>query len=175
MFVIGLFALSILLVIIIIVLLLRKPKAPKNPGRGGYDDDYGDYEGGRKNRKSEPKKAQKTGKSAKAPERRAASRPAARGEELFDEEEEEIQIPRRRPEVAETHHPAAKRREAVRTENVPERTVTPERPVRKNVADMEKDLSKNLAKEAAKAAPKTAPTEKKIEDDDDFEFIDLDL
>ena len=45
MFVIGLFALSILLVIIIIVLLLRKPKAPKNPGRGGYDDDYGDYEG----------------------------------------------------------------------------------------------------------------------------------
>ena len=32
MFVIGLFALSILLVIIIIVLLLRKPKAPKNPG-----------------------------------------------------------------------------------------------------------------------------------------------
>ncbi len=175
MFVIGLFALSILLVIIIIVLLLRKPKAPKNPGRGGYDDDYGDYEGGRKNRKSEPKKAQKTGKSEKAPERRAASRPAARGEELFDEEEEEIQIPRRRPEAAETRRPAAKRREAVRTENVPERTDTPERPVRKNVADMEKDLSKNLAKEAAKAAPKAAPAEKRNEDDDDFEFIDLDL
>lgn len=175
MFVIGLFALSILLVIIIIVLLLRKPKAPKNPGRGGYDDDYGDYEGGRKNRKSEPKKAQKTGKSEKAPERRAASRPAARGEELFDEEEEEIQIPRRRPEAAETCRPAAKRREAVRTENVPERTDTPERPVRKNVADMEKDLSKNLAKEAAKAAPKAAPAEKRNEDDDDFEFIDLDL
>lgn len=175
MFVIGLFALSILLVIIIIVLLLRKPKAPKNPDRGGYDDDYGDYEGGRKNRKSEPKKAQKTGKSEKAPERRAASRPAARGEELFDEEEEEIQIPRRRPEAAETRRPAAKRREAVRTENVPERTDTLERPVRKNVADMEKDLSKNLAKEAAKAAPKAAPAEKRNEDDDDFEFIDLDL
>ena len=138
MFVIGLFALSILLVIIIIVLLLRKPKAPKNPDRDGYDDDYGDYEGGRKNRKSEPKKAQKTGKSAKAPERRTASRPVARREELFDEEEEEIQIPRRRPEAAETCRPAAKRREAVRTENVPERTDTPERPVRKNVADMEK-------------------------------------
>ena len=120
--------------IIIIVLLLRKPKAPKNPGRGGYDDDYGDYEGGRKNRKSEPKKAQKTGKSEKAPERRAASRPAARGDELFDEEEEEIQIPRRRPEAAETCRPAAKRREAVRTENVPERTDTPERPVRKKNA-----------------------------------------
>ena len=119
---------------------MRKPKAPKNPGRGGYDDDYGDYEGGRKNRKSEPKKAQKTGKSEKAPERRAASRPAARGEELFDEEEEEIQIPHRRPEAAETCRPAAKRREAVRTENVPERTDTPERPVRKNVADMEKEL-----------------------------------
>ena len=175
MFVIGLFALSILLVIIIIVLLLRKPKAPKNPDRDGYDDDYGDYEGGRKNRKSEPKKAQKTGKSAKAPERRTASRPAARREELFDEEEEEIQIPRRRPEAAETCRPAAKRREAVRTENVPERTDTPERPVRKNVADMEKDLSKNLAKEAAKAAPKAAPAEKRNEDDDDFEFIDLDL
>ena len=175
MFVIGLFALSILLVIIIIVLLLRKPKAPKNPDRDGYDDDYGDYEGGRKNRKSEPKKAQKTGKSAKAPERRTASRPVARREELFDEEEEEIQIPRRRPEAAETCRPAAKRREAVRTENVPERTDTPERPVRKNVADMEKDLSKNLAKEAAKAAPKAAPAEKRNEDDDDFEFIDLDL
>ena len=108
------------------------------------------------------------------PERRAASRPAARGEELFDEEEEEIQIPRRRPEAAETCRPAAKRREAVRTENVPERTDTPERPVRKNVADMEKDLSKNLAKEAAKAAPKAAPAEKRNEDDEDFEFIDLD-
>ena len=175
MFVFGLFALSILLVIIVVVLLLRKPKAPKNPGRGGYDDDYGDYEGGRKSRKSEPKKAQKTGKSEKAPERRAASRPAARGEELFDEEEEGIQIPRRRPEAAETRRPAAKRREAVRTENVPERTDTPERPVRKSVADMEKDLSKNLAKEAAKAAPKAAPAEKRNEDDDDFEFIDLDL
>ena len=174
MFVIGLFALSILLVIIIIVLLLRKPKAPKNPGRDGYDD-YGDYEGGRKNRKSEPKKAQKTGKSAKAPERRTASRPVARREELFDEEEEEIQIPPRRPEAVETHRPAAKRREAVRTENVPEKTDTPERPVRKNVADMEKDLSKNLAKEAAKAVPKAAPAEKKSEADDDFEFIDLDL
>ena len=45
----------------------------------------------------------------------------------------------------------------------------------KNVADMEKDLSKNLAKEAAKAAPKAAPAEKRNEDDDDFEFIDLDL
>ena len=93
----------------------------------------------------------------------------------YDEEEEEIQIPRRRPEAAETCRPAAKRREAVRTENVPERTDTPERPVRKNVADMEKDLSKNLAKEAAKAAPKAAPAEKRNEDDDDFEFIDLDL
>ena len=74
-----------------------------------------------------------------------------------------------------TCRPAAKRREAVRTENVPERTDTPERPVRKNVADMENELSKNLAKEAAKAAPKAAPAEKRNEDDDDFEFIDLDL
>ena len=48
----------------------------------------------------------------------------------------------------------------------------PARPVRKNVADVEKDLSRNLAKEAeaAKAAP-----DKKTENDDDFEFIDLDL
>ena len=44
-----------------------------------------------------------------------------------------------------------------------------------DVADMEKDLSKNLAKEAAKAATKAAPAEKRNEDDDDFEFIDLDL
>ena len=177
MFVIGLFALSIVLVIIIIVLLLRKPKAPKNPGCGGYDD-YDDYEGGRKNRKSEPKKAQKSGRNAKAPERRAASRPAVREEELFDEDEEEIQIPRRRPAAAETRRPAAERREPVRTEDVSERTVAqerPARPARKNVADMEKDLSRNLAAEAAKAAPKAAPAEKKIEDDDDFEFIDLDL
>lgn len=66
----------------------------------------------------------------------------------------------------------------MRTEDVSERTVAqerPARPVRKNVADMEKDLSRNLAAEAAKAAPKAAPAEKKIEDDDDFEFINLDL
>lgn len=45
----------------------------------------------------------------------------------------------------------------------------------KECGGMEKDLSKNLAKEAAKAAPKAAPAEKRNEDDDDFEFIDLDL
>lgn len=175
--VIGLFGLSIVLVIIIIVLLLRKPKAPKNPGRGGYDE-YDDYESGRKNRKSEPKKAQKSGKTAKAPERRAASRPAVREEDLFDEDEEEIQIPRRRPAAAETRRPAAERQETVKAEPVSERTAAPERtarPVRKNVADMEKDLSKNLAAEAAKAAPKAAPAKKAEEEDDDLEFIDLDL
>ncbi len=175
--VIGLFGLSIVLVIIIIVLLLRKPKAPKNPGRGGYDE-YDDYESGRKNRKSEPKKAQKSGKTAKAPERRAASRPAVREEDLFDEDEEEIQIPRRRPAAAETRRPTAERQEAVKAEPVSERTAAPERParpVRKNVADMEKDLSKNLAAEAAKAAPKAAPAKKAEEKDDDLEFIDLDL
>ena len=175
--VIGLFGLSIVLVIIIIVLLLRKPKAPKNPGRGGYDE-YDDYESGRKNRKSEPKKAQKSGKTAKAPERRAASRPAVREEALFDEDEEEIQIPRRRPAAAETRRPAAERQETVKAEPVSERTAAPERPartVRKNVADMEKDLSKNLAAEAAKAAPKAAPAKKAEEEDDDLEFIDLDL
>ncbi len=175
--VIGLFGLSIVLVIIIIVLLLRKPKAPKNPGRGGYDE-YDDYESGRKNRKSEPKKAQKSGKTAKAPERRVASRPAVREEDLFDEDEEEIQIPRRRPAAAPTRRPAAERQEAVKAEPVSERTAAPERParpVRKNVADMEKDLSKNLAAEAAKAAPKAAPAKKAEEKDDDLEFIDLDL
>ena len=175
--VIGLFGLSIVLVIIIIVLLLRKPKAPKNPGRGGYDE-YDDYESGRKNRKSEPKKAQKSGKTAKAPERRAAYRPAAREEALFDEDEEEIQIPRRRPAAAETRRPAVERQEVVKAEPVSERTAAPERParpVRKNVADMEKDLSKNLAAEAAKAAPKEAPAKKAEEEDDDLEFIDLDL
>ena len=52
--------------------------------------EYGEYEGGGKNRKSDPKKAQKTGKAAKAPERRTASRPVARREERFDEEEEEM-------------------------------------------------------------------------------------
>ena len=175
--VIGLFGLSIVLVIIIIVLLLRKPKAPKNPGRGGYDE-YDDYESGRKNRKSEPKKAQRSGKTAKTPERRAVSRPAVREEELFDEDEEEIEIPRRRPAAAETRRPAAERQESVKAEPVSERPAAPERParpMRKNVADMEKDLSKNLAAEAAKAAPKAAPAKKAEEKDDDLEFIDLDL
>lgn len=176
--VIGLFGLSIVLVIIIIVLLLRKPKAPKNPGRDRYDDDYDDYGDGRKNRRSEPKKAQKSGKTAKVPERKAASKPAVHEEELFDEEEEETQIPQRRPAASEMRRPAAERQEPVKTEPAAERTAAPEktaRPVRKNVADMEKDLSKNLAVEAAKAAPKAAPAKKAEEKDDDLEFIDLDL
>ena len=76
-------------------------------------------------------------------------------------------MPRRRPA-------AAGRREPLKTEPVSERTDVPERPARpmkQNVEDMEKDLSKNLAMEAAKAAP-AAKTEK---EDDDLEFIDLDL
>ena len=40
---------------------------------------------------------------------------------------------------------------------------------------MEKDLSKNLAMEAAKAAPKAAQAAKTEKEDDDLEFIDLDL
>ena len=164
-FVIGLFGLSIVLVIIIIVLLLRKPKMPKDPVRGGYDD-YDDYESGRKNSKSELKKAQKSGKTAKAPERRQVSGTTARREEVFDDEEEVM--PRRRPAAAE-------RREPVKTEPVSERTDAPARPVKQNVEDMEKDLSKNLAMEAAKAAPKAAPAAKTGKEDDDLEFIDLDL
>lgn len=166
-FVIGLFALCIILVIIVVVLLLRKPKAPKNPGRDRYDDEYDDYEDGRKNRKS--------GMTAKAPERRPAARPAARTETLPYEEVEEA--PRRRQPAAQTRRPAVQTRETVRTERPSAETGTaaperPARPARKNVADVEKDLSRNLAKEAeaAKAAP-----DKKTENDDDFEFIDLDL
>lgn len=167
-FVIGLFGLSIVLVIIIIVLLLRKPKTPKNPVRGGYDD-YDDYESGRKNSKSELKKVQKSGKTGKAPERRLMSGTTAQREEVFDDEEEAM--PRRRPAAAE-------RREPLKTEPVSERTDVPERPARpmkQNVEDMEKDLSKNLAMEAAKAAPKAAPAAKTEKEDDDLEFIDLDL
>lgn len=174
-FVIGLFALCIILVIIVVVLLLRKPKAPKNPGRDRYDDEYDDYEDGRKNRKSGKQTAKKSGMTAKAPERRPAARPAARTETLPCEEEEEA--PRRRQPAAQARRPAVQTRETVRTERPSAETGTaaPERlarPVRKNVADVEKDLSRNLAKEAeaAKAAP-----DKKTENDDDFEFIDLDL
>ncbi len=167
-FVIGLFGLSIVLVIIIIVLLLRKPKTPKNPVRGGYDD-YDDYESGRKNSKSELKKVQKSGKTGKTPERRLMSGTTAQREEVFDDEEEAM--PRRRPAAAE-------RQESLKTEPVSERTDVPERPERpmkQNVEDMEKDLSKNLAMEAAKAAPKAAPAAKTEKEDDDLEFIDLDL
>lgn len=174
-FVIGLFALCIILVIIVVVLLLRKPKAPKNPGRDRYDDEYDDYEDGRKNRKSGKQTAKKSGMTAKAPERRPAARPAARTETLPCEEEEEA--PRRRQPAAQARRPAVQTRETVRTERPSAETGTaaperPARPVRKNVADVEKDLSRNLAKEAeaAKAAP-----DKKTENDDDFEFIDLDL
>lgn len=174
-FVIGLFALCIILVIIVVVLLLRKPKAPKNPGRDRYDDEYDDYEDGRKNRKSGKQTTKKSGMTAKAPERRPAARPAARTETLPCEEEEEA--PRRRQPAAQARRPAVQTRETVRTERPSAETGTaaperPARPVRKNVADVEKDLSRNLAKEAeaAKAAP-----DKKTENDDDFEFIDLDL
>ena len=174
-FVIGLFALCIILVIIVVVLLLRKPKAPKNPGRDRYDDEYDDYEDGRKNRKSGKQTAKKSGMTAKAPERRPAARPAARTETLPCEEEEEA--PRRRQPAAQARRPAVQTRETVRTERPSAETGTaaperPARPVRKNVADVEKDLSRNLAKEAeaAKAAP-----DKKTENDDGFEFIDLDL
>lgn len=174
-FVIGLFALCIILVIIVVVLLLRKPKEPKNPGRDRYDDEYDDYEDGRKNRKSGNQTAKKSGMTAKAPERRPAARPAARTETLPYEEEEEA--PRRRQSAAQTRRPAVQTRETVRMERPSAETGTaaperPARPVRKNVADVEKDLSRNLAKEAeaAKAAP-----DKKTENDDGFEFIDLDL
>ena len=174
-FVIGLFALCIILVIIVVVLLLRKPKAPKNPDRDRYDDEYDDYEDGRKNRKSGKQTAKKSGMTAKAPERRPAARPAARTETLPCEEEEEA--PRRRQPAAQARRPAVQTRETVRTERPSAETGTaaperPARPVRKNVADVEKDLSRNLAKEAeaAKAAP-----DKKTENDDGFEFIDLDL
>ena len=174
-FVIGLFALCIILVIIVVVLLLRKPKAPKNPGRDRYDDEYDDYEDGRKNRKSGKQTTKKSGMTAKAPERRPAARPAARTETLPCEEEEEA--PRRRQPAAQARRPAVQTRETVRTERPSAETGTaaperPARPVRKNVADVEKDLSRNLAKEAeaAKAAPG-----KKTENDDGFEFIDLDL
>ena len=174
-FVIGLFALCIILVIIVVVLLLRKPKAPKNPGRDRYDDEYDDYEDGRKNRKSGKQTAKKSGMTAKAPERRPAARPAARTETLPCEEEEEA--PRRRQPAAQARRPAVQTRETVRTERPSAETGTaaperPARPVRKNVADVEKDLSRNLAKEAE--AAKSAPV-KKTENDDDFEFIDLDL
>lgn len=174
-FVIGLFALCIILVIIVVVLLLRKPKAPKNPGRDRYDDKYDDYEDGRKNRKSGKQTAKKSGMTAKAPERRPAARPAARTETLPCEEEEEA--PRRRQPAAQARRPAVQTRETVRTERPSAETGTaaperPARPVRKNVADVEKDLSRNLAKEAE--AAKSAPV-KKTENDDDFEFIDLDL
>lgn len=176
-FVIGLFALCIILVIIVVVLLLRKPKAPKNPGRNRYDDEYDDYEDGRKNRKSGKQTAKKSGVNAKAPERRPAARPAARTETLPYEEEEEEEAPRRRQPAAQTRRPAVQTRETVRTERPSAETGTaaperPARPVRKNVADVEKDLSRNLAKEAE--AAKSAPV-KKTENDDDFEFIDLDL
>ena len=161
--------------IIVVVLLLRKPKAPKNPGRDRYDDEYDDYEDGRKNRKSGKQTAKKSGMTAKAPERRPAARPAARTETLPYEEEEEA--PRRRQPAAQTRRPAVQTRETVRTERPSAETGTaaperPARPVRKNVADVEKDLSRNLAKEAE--AAKSAPV-KKTENDDDFEFIDLDL
>ena len=174
-FVIGLFALCIILVIIVVVLLLRKPKAPKNPGRDRYDDEYDDYEDGRKNRKSGKQTAKKSGMTAKAPERRPAARPAARTETLPCEEEEEA--PRRRQPAAQARRPAVQTRETVRTERPSAETGTaaperPARPVRKNAADVEKDLSRNLAKEAE--AAKSAPV-KKTENDDDFEFIDLDL
>ena len=69
-------------------------------------------------------------------------------------------------------------RSTLKTEPVSERTDVPERPARpmkQNVEDMEKDLSKNLAMEAAKAAPKAAPAAKTEKEDDDLEFIDLDL
>ena len=174
-FVIGLFALCIILVIIVVVLLLRKPKAPKNPDRDRYDDEYDDYEDGRKNRKSGKQTTKKSGMTAKAPERRPAARPAACTETLPYEENEEA--PRRRQPAAQTRRPAVQTRETVRTERPSAETGTaaperPARPVRKNVADVEKDLSRNLAKEAeaAKAAP-----DKKTENDDGFEFIDLDL
>ena len=175
-FAIGLFALCIILVIIVVVLLLRKPKAPKNPGRDRYDDEYDDYEDGRKNRKSGKQTAKKSGMTAKAPERKPAARPAARTETLPYEEEEEA--PRRRQPAAQTRRPAVQTRETVRTERPSAETGTaaperPARPVRKNVADVEKDLSRNLAKEAE--AAKSAPVKKKTENDDDFEFIDLDL
>ena len=93
----------------------------------------------------------------------------AQREEAFDDEEEAM--PRRRPAAAE-------RREPLKTEPVSERTDVPERPARpmkQNVEDMEKDLSKNLAMEAAKAAPKAAQAAKTEKEDDDLEFIDLDL
>ena len=170
--VIGLFGISIVLVVIVIVLLLRKPKAPKNPVRGGYDDGYDDYEDGRRNRKP----AQESGRAAGAPERMTVSRPDVRGEDLYDEDEEEMS--RGRQAAVDSDRLTEERREDVRAESISGRTTPaerPARPVRRNVADMEKDLSQDLAREAAKAAPKAASEEKKTEDDDDFEFIDLDL
>ena len=100
-------------------------------------------------------------------------------EEPFENEGRRTKKSDRRTQ-SQTEKPAPARRqaperlEAVRTETAPERQARPERPARqtgKNVAEMEKDLSKTLAKEAAKAAPSA----KKIEEDDDIEFIDLDL
>lgn len=161
----GLFAVCILLVIILIVLLLtRKPRGPKDRGYRETEEDYYNY--------TKPAKTGAGNKRAPKREeyleddddyyeedrRRGADRGGLRDDFGYEEEQiEDLDEEFDEPEVK--REPPVRRTPAA----------VPKAP--KSVADVERDIAVTLAKEADRAAS----SKKTDNDDDDFEFIDLDL
>lgn len=178
----GLFAACIILVIVLIVILLmRKPKGPsaraygdpeperygrasaKSPksrrgsdrSRDDYDDGYEeDYDRGLDgDRYDEPASYGKPARRHARPAADNFSYDSDEIEDLDDEFEDAAQARREAP--------------AGRTTRT-QRTPAPKNP--RSVADVERDIAANLAKEAGRSSSRDSSGE-----DDDFEFIDLDL
>ena len=189
----GLFAVSIILVIILIVLLLtRKPKGPKGRGYGETDPDIYDYvrpskessgtgrrQGSSRNydgreeyeddryddgddyeddRYEEERYGDQGGRY-----RDYGTKRGGRSWDDFDYEDDRIEDLDEEfdePEVREEPPVLRERRNAA-----------PSPKSQRSVADVEKDIAASLAKEADRAVA----GKKNADEDDDFEFIDLDL
>lgn len=145
----GLFGVCILLVIILLILLLtRKPKNTYKPEK----ERYREPEAPKKERTSYGEENIK--KDRKTERRPPQKREKALGDEdleLVDLDQEEEEIPVKKS-----------------IKNLPPRSQAPA----KSVADLERDIASSLAKEAEQAAREEPSGE---DEDEDFEFIDLDL